>query len=475
MRGLDAILRQPWAIVPEWLHTIVEVAQRHVDLEVVAERHATTPEALSARIGARNEWGIQVRDGIAIVPVTGPIFPRANLMTQYSGATSLDMLAYGLQSVIDDDAVKAILLDVDSPGGVAFGIGEMAEMIRGGTKRKPITAYVAGLGASAAYWIASAASEIVMHPTAMVGSIGVVTGVPVQEQPDNQGVRTIEVVSTNAPNKRPDPRTEEGIEVIRKTLDDLEAQFIDNVARHREVSRDVVLADFGQGSLKVGEQAVAVGMADRLGTFEETLAGLSGGEDAAEPSRLRASKGNAKMTLISAETIAADHPEVAEALRNEGRAEAQEAARQAGHEAGRAEGERAGAEAERSRIAALESAALPGYEAMLEEHKADGSKTDVDLMRAQTAAQKKAGVTVAAQLADDEKALTDLPAPGASAAGPGASSGGSNPLKPPAGLTGDDLRSWAQERWAASEETRGEFKRFDAYLGYLKSPAAQAA
>lgn len=77
-----------------------------------------------------------------------------------------------------------------------------------------------------------------MHPAALLGSIGVVTAVPVQEQPDESGTKCYEIVSSNAKAKRPDPRTEDGIKTIKAELDALEAQFIGSVAKFRNISEE---------------------------------------------------------------------------------------------------------------------------------------------------------------------------------------------------------------------------------------------
>ncbi|MGA7425850.1 MAG: ATP-dependent Clp protease proteolytic subunit [Rhodoplanes sp.] len=108
-------------------------------------------------------------DGVAILPVTGPIFPRANMMTEYSGATSINTLTDDYRKALDSAEVGAILMLLDSPGGQVSGINAFADIVAAGTKKKYTTAFVAGSAASAAYWIASAASEIAMERTGIIG------------------------------------------------------------------------------------------------------------------------------------------------------------------------------------------------------------------------------------------------------------------------------------------------------------------
>jgi len=172
-RALDLLLGTAWAIDPEAMQTIIGIAQRVND----------SPEAVSAKLGRPldNARRVTERDGTAIIPVTGPIFRRANLFTEISGATSVEVLAQDLATAAADPSIERIVLDIDSPGGQASGIAEMAAQIRASTK--PVTAYVDGAAASAAYWLAAAADQVVASPTALLGSIGVVASY----QPEKDG------------------------------------------------------------------------------------------------------------------------------------------------------------------------------------------------------------------------------------------------------------------------------------------------
>lgn len=289
-RILAAVLAQPWAILPEYMAAIEAVAGRFMGapaLEALrvdghAERHDALLGAVAA-MGGRLEGSrsATLRDGVAALPVFGPIFPRAQSMSLSSGGTSLDMLASDLRVAQASAAVSRILLVVDSPGGAVSGVSAFADVLAASSK--PVTAYVAGLGCSAAYWIASQAGEVVVDRTAMLGSIGVVMTASRQEGPDQAGRRQVEIVSSNAANKRPDLGTEEGQALIRAELDRLEAAFVADVARGRKVSRDTVLSDFGRGGSLVGEAAVKAGMADRVDTLENTLRRLSAAGGAAAP------------------------------------------------------------------------------------------------------------------------------------------------------------------------------------------------
>ena len=242
----------------------------------VAQRQGD-PEALRLTEGRRLEQTGEAKavSGVAIISLDGPIFPKANLLTEVSGATSLELFTRDLVAAADDAQINSILLDVDSPGGVVTDIADAADLVRMVAAEKTVVSFVSGIGASAAYWIASAASQVVISQTAMVGSIGVVGTIGVQEQPDSHGVMDYEIVSSNAPYKRPDPRTDDGAQNIREDMDAIEAVFISKVASYRGVTEDHVRSNFGQGGELIGSAAVAAGMADAVGTFEGVLKSLS--------------------------------------------------------------------------------------------------------------------------------------------------------------------------------------------------------
>lgn len=263
-RALHLAAAISWAISPEWLSTIL----------TIANREGSGPEAVAAELGRplENSHAVERRGDVAVIPVHGPIFRRANLFSQVSGATSVQVLATDLHLSLDADEVKAIVLDIDSPGGEANGISELAAMIYAARGRKPIVAYVGGTGASAAYWIAAACDKIYVNDIAAVGSIGVVRAMP---NPNASSAKDIEIVSSQSPNKRPDISTEGGRAVVQGEVDSLADVFVSRVALYRGVGADVVLERFGRGGCLIGADAVKAGMADGLSSFEAVIAETS--------------------------------------------------------------------------------------------------------------------------------------------------------------------------------------------------------
>jgi ClpP class serine protease len=249
---------QCWLITEDWMLSIIEIANREGDIEAVESRLSSKLEGTET---------VSYRGNVAIIPVSGPIFPKANLFTRVSGATSIETLATDLTAAIENDEISSIILNVDSPGGHVTGIHEMANMIRTYGQIKPIHGYSGGTAASGGYWLLSACNSVTIDATARLGSIGVVVAMK-PKSPDDP----VEIVSTASPLKRVDYTTDEGKAVIVEELDALAEVFVSSVAKFRGVTDKDVLKNFGKGGILVGENAVAVGMADKTGSLEELIA-----------------------------------------------------------------------------------------------------------------------------------------------------------------------------------------------------------
>jgi ClpP class serine protease len=278
-RIFQALTAMQWAIDPAWLPLLSALAQRNTSAEEVKAADGWTKRDFEAMAGpgAQRLAGSDrsyVVDGVAVIPITGPIFPRANMLTQMSGATSISGLQRDYSAALENNDVGAIMLLIDSPGGTVSGINAFAESLAAGSKKKFTSAYVAGGASSAAYWIASAASEIALDSTGHVGSIGVVAAISKQVEPDSDGYISVEIVSSNAPEKRPDPTTEDGVNSVRSMLDAMEAEFLSAVAKGRKTTVAKVKSDFKRGGSAVGKEAVTLGMADRVESQSVTMNSL---------------------------------------------------------------------------------------------------------------------------------------------------------------------------------------------------------
>lgn len=387
-RALDAVMTTAWAMKPEWCELIADIAAREAE-------YSGNLEALEARLGRPlgNTERTTTRDGIALLPVQGPLFAKANLMTEFSGATSYDMLARDFTVARDDPNVGGIVIKGSSPGGSVEGASEFAQMIFEARGAKPIVAYIEGECCSAFYWIASACDEIVMADTAMAGCLGVQMGLTVKDQ--KPGEKTIRFVSSNSPNKNADPQTEAGAGQIQAIVDDLETVFFEAVAKQRTTTVQNVIESFGQGSVFVAAEAVKRGMADKIQTFEGLLQSL------------KSEINSMDYKALTAQALAENRPDLVAEFKAAGVASVEKI----DAEAIRAEA----TTAERARIAAIEALAMPGAEAVIAAAKADGTSADVTAVKVIQHVRAAGASKGATALANIKAAETEMEPPKAAA------------------------------------------------------------
>ena len=438
MTALHLVTGTPWAIMEPALKSITEIADRtEVNLDTLRQ---WKPEAVEAVDGQASRNGnFTIRDGVAIVDVQGPIFRHANLLTDFSGATSLALLAKDFNAALTDGDVKSILLNIDSPGGQADGIAEFADMVRAAQSFKPVDAFIGGMGASAAYWIASAAGNITISQTGFAGSIGVVATIQdTSERDAAEGVKTLKFISSVSPNKQLDPATDEGGAEIQSIVDGLAAVFVNAVAGFRGVSAETVLSRFGQGGVMMGADAVASGLVDAVGSFEGMLESMVSqnsvtleGETMAEDTTATVEATAQPVTL---ESVRAGYPDIAAALTAEG------------------------ATAERGRILGIEANALPGHDTLIAEMKADGTTTPeqaaVKVLNAERGKGDTAMQAIAAAVADVPVVVADTVV---------------SEDKPKVDANAP-IEERAKAEWDSDSDLRAEFSNdFDCYLAGAKA------
>lgn len=217
--------------------------------------------------------GVRTQSSIAVVPVFGTLVRRTNGLEAASGLTSYSELAARLQAASVDTAVRGVLLEIDSPGGEAGGVFELAEHVRTLAQHKPVWAVAVDSAMSAAYAIAAAASRVVVTRTAGVGSIGVIAMHVDQSTRDaQQGYRYTPVLAGAykadlSPHAALAP---EALTRLQREVDRLYDLFVDHVASMRGLDADAIRAT--EASLYFADDAVRAGLADAVGGFDDTLA-----------------------------------------------------------------------------------------------------------------------------------------------------------------------------------------------------------
>lgn len=282
-----ALYERAWAMQPTTLRFIADLlhfrgAGGAFSAEQLEERLAAARAANGDRAGGA------IVGSVAVLPVYGMISQRQSIMSQTSGGTSVDELRNALRSAVADRSISAIVLDVDSPGGSVDGVPELAADIRSARETKPIVAQVNTLAASAAYWLASQASEVVMTPSGEVGSIGVYAmHEDVSRAADMAGVKTtfISAGPYKVEGNSYEPLTDEARSAIQEQVDTYYAMFLADVAKGRGVTVDTVAADYGGGRVFLAAKALAAGMVDRVATLEATVSRLQPRQAPASASR----------------------------------------------------------------------------------------------------------------------------------------------------------------------------------------------
>lgn len=310
MRIWNRLAGEPWAITETALHTILEIAARENE----------SPQAVAAKLGRnlQNTYSVTEREGVAIIPVTGPLFRYANLFTMISGASSYELIARDFTAALENPQIKAIILDIDSPGGEVNGVSELSNMVFAARGKKPVVAYASGDAASGAYWIASAADQIVVSETSALGSIGVVG---MYQGKSGKSAEAVEIVSSQSPHKRLDPTSDDGRNRLQTRIDNMADVFIGTIARNRDVSAEDVQNHYGGGDVMIGAKAVSAGLADRVGSLEGLIAELSSQKSPPIEGFFNAQNqppSTQEKKPMNIETLKKDHPDLAAQLTREG-------------------------------------------------------------------------------------------------------------------------------------------------------------
>lgn len=385
MKLLD-VVNSPWAIRPESLIEIQSIYSTHMRGEKI------DIDAVEKRLGrplVNEPVGYEIRDGVAIVSLSGVIAKRANLMTQVSGMSSSEIIGRDFKQALNDPAVQAIVLSVDSPGGTVDGTQALAAIVASARGVKPVATLADGCMCSAAYWIGAQADGVyIAADTVQVGSIGVVAShTDISGQQAAEGVKTTEITAGKYKriSSQYGPLTEDGRASIQAQVDYLYSIFVADVARARGVPEEKVITDMADGRVFIGQQAIAAGLVDGVSTLDGLIAML----------KTRTPTGAVGMKTITSEgevmdreSILAQAPELADAFRAEGAA------------------------AERQRILDVEAQTLPGHEALIASLRADGKTTGPEAASQVLAAERQKLSGIAGQLA------TDAPNPVPHAAAP---------------------------------------------------------
>lgn len=268
------VLGNAWAIEPDKMHAILGLVLRHHSGVQLSE------DEVRAVVAAAPDRPTMASGGaVGILPLYGTIFPRANMITENSGGTSLQRFGAGFRQLMADPSVKAVVIEADTPGGAFDGGPEMAAEILAARGAKPIVAHVNTKMASLGYLIGAAADEVVVSPSGYVGSIGVFyphVDRSAAMQAAGEKVTLISAGEGKTDANEFEPLTEEGRAKLQKLVGEAYGMFVAAVTKGRNVSSETVRKGW-KANLYGAQEAVALGLADRVATLEDTVARLSSG------------------------------------------------------------------------------------------------------------------------------------------------------------------------------------------------------
>lgn len=271
---LSAVYGQPWAITEPWLDTIAGIVEAHVS----GNAPAFVAKSKKDQEADDDESPLQMIGSTAIIPVNGPIIPKANWMSQLSGATSSQEVSELIDLAVSKQA-RQIIFHIDSPGGAVTGGFEVANKIA--SLSIPTVAMIEGMGASLAYLWAAQCDEVCISMASIVGSVSVVMRMASDDRAmRNEGVDFVTIKSGNL-KQAGDPASlafAGQYQSLLSQLDTYHQMFVSMVGTARP---EMDMAKVSTGDIWIGQKAVAAGLADRICSIDDVL---SGGRSSRSPS-----------------------------------------------------------------------------------------------------------------------------------------------------------------------------------------------
>jgi len=257
---------------------------------------------------------LTVADGTAIIPIRGTLSNRASFFSfLYNGSlNTYPSIIKQFNAAEVNPSVEKIRMLVDSPGGAADGLFNLLYIIQG--MSKPVEAIVETRADSAAFGIVAQADKIIAaNDMSEIGSIGVGTSFYVSNS-------FVDITSSDAPQKWPDVKTEEGVEIVRAELDEIHEKFAGIIAEGRAaatgktVTIDTVNKKFGQGGTMLAEAGLAAGMIDEIQSAPDRIsnAGFFKNSDSSSPGFQSGTKTETE-SFMDIRELKTKHPEVYEA------------------------------------------------------------------------------------------------------------------------------------------------------------------
>jgi len=279
-----------WLILPVVLSALMSGPRGAVTEEIFAKFYSNS-DTVNSRI-------LTIAGEVAQIEIRGVLTKNRDYYAHYYGGgnTTYGEIVQALNEANALSGIKKIILLVDSPGGTIDGLFDAVAALQGSTI--PMYTVVTGQACSAAYVLAAQGKTITVNNAAcVVGSVGIIAKYGIDES-------IVTITSSNAPNKAPDPSTEEGKKVIQAHLDGIHDLFVGAIAEGRKTTKDKINSEYGKGGVCLAAEALKKGMIDSIATGATSVSGNK-----------QSNEEGSSMDLI---TLKAQHPGVYAAAFAEG-------------------------------------------------------------------------------------------------------------------------------------------------------------
>lgn len=262
------LFNRPLAVRPERAELIVAAIGQRLGVISISRRGVDPwDDDVQDETEERQDAGYENLGGVGVIPVHGTLVSRLGGLHPYCGMTGYNQIQANLMLALADPLVKAIVFDVDSPGGEVDGCFELVDIIHQARGAKPLWAVCASHAYSAAYAIASAADRITVPRLGGVGSIGVITMLVDMSAALKEAGLAVHFVTYGARKAEEGRAQLQGVSAellarIQKDIDVAGELFVGTVARNRNLSPDAIRAT--EAACLMGVAGVEAGLADAV-------------------------------------------------------------------------------------------------------------------------------------------------------------------------------------------------------------------
>jgi signal peptide peptidase SppA len=268
----ETIMTQPLLICAMALPAFMQrFAAMRTRAEAVLSMTQEQRFELSTFVNQRKPMSIV--NGVAMIHVNDVLAQGTTPIDRMLGMTDYDELRSELNQAASNPAVKAVVLGISSPGGSAIGAPETAQAVADTVKIKPVISHISDIGASAAYYVASASSAIIAQSSGMVGSIGTkIQFLDFAKMAESQGITphiiTPKAADLKATGNSMRAPTEAELAYLQEHVEAINSEFTGWVQKHRPN----VTGEQMRGQVFTGTQAAQNGLADYTGTMQDAIA-----------------------------------------------------------------------------------------------------------------------------------------------------------------------------------------------------------